>query len=142
MLRADPILPDVTKDDAVKIRETRRARVRVIRARVVGGSVALFLAVWSLIAVVLVTGHDPALARKTLTTSAATTGANAAATSTSSSGSAGSTGSTGTTGSTDTAGSTSSAGSTDSTGSTSSGGTSSSTGAGASDQSAVTSSQS
>ena len=41
--------------------------MRRIRARVIGGSVALFLAVWMLITVVLVTGHDPALARKTLT---------------------------------------------------------------------------
>jgi hypothetical protein len=45
--------------------------VRLIRARVVGGSVALFLAVWSLIAVVLITGHDPALAKKTVTVSSA-----------------------------------------------------------------------
>jgi hypothetical protein len=62
----------MTKQDGIKIREARRARVRMIRSRVVGGSVALFLAVWTLIAVVLITGHDPALARKALTTAAAT----------------------------------------------------------------------
>ena len=63
----------MTKDDGLKLRQARRARVRRIRARVIGGSVALFLAVWMLITVVLVTGHDPALARKTLTQAAATT---------------------------------------------------------------------
>jgi hypothetical protein len=63
----------MTKQDGIKIREARRARVRLIRARVIGGSVALFVAVWSLIAVVLVTGHDPALAHKTATTSTAAT---------------------------------------------------------------------
>jgi hypothetical protein len=62
----------MTKQDGTKIREARRARVRMIRSRVIGGSVALFLAVWTLIAVVLITGHDPALARKALTTAAAT----------------------------------------------------------------------
>lgn len=61
----------MTKQDGIKLREARRARVRLIRARVVGGSVALFLAVWSLIAVVLITGHDPALAKKTVTVSSA-----------------------------------------------------------------------
>lgn len=63
----------MTKQDGIMLREARRARVRRIRARVIGGSVALFLAVWMLITVVLVTGHDPALARKTLTQAAATT---------------------------------------------------------------------
>jgi type IV secretory pathway TrbL component len=63
----------MTREDGIRMREARRARVRMIRARVVGGSVALFLLVWSLIAVVLVTGHDPALARKALTAGAGTT---------------------------------------------------------------------
>lgn len=121
----------MTKQDGIRLREARRARVRRIRARVIGGSVALFLAVWLLITVVLVTGHDPALARKTqtqtatpVTTTSATTGA------------------TGSTGSTDSSGSTSSGGSTSSTGSTSSGATSSSTGSGSGATSAATSSQS
>jgi hypothetical protein len=60
----------MTKEDGIKLREARRARVRRIRARVIAGSVALFLAVWMVITVVLVTGHDPALARKTLTQAA------------------------------------------------------------------------
>jgi len=116
----------MTKEDGRKLREARRARVRRIRARVIGGSVALFLAVWMLITVVLVTGHDPALARKTLTQTATT-----AATSTS-------TGSSGSTGTVSSSGSTGSG----STGPTSSGATSSSTGSGSSSVSGVTSSQS
>lgn len=117
----------MTKQDGIKLREARRARVRLIRARVVGGSVALFLAVWSVIAVVLITGHDPALAaKKTVTVSSA------AVTSTATTSSATNT---------DTNTTTTSAGT--STGSTSSGATSSSTGSGSSSSpSAVTSSQS
>ncbi len=112
----------MTKQDGIKLREARRARVRLIRARVVGGSVALFLAVWSLIAVVLITGHDPALAKKAVTVSASA-GTSAGTTS---SGTNTTTTGTGTT-----------------TGTTSSGATSSSTGSGSSNSgSAVTSSQS
>ena len=84
----------MTKDDGIKLRQARRARVRRIRARVIGGSVALFLAVWMLITVVLVTGHDPALARKTVTqaaTAATTTGATSATSSGTSSTSSGAT---------------------------------------------------
>jgi hypothetical protein len=71
------MLSSMTKEDGIRIRQARRARVRKIRGRVIGGSVALFLAVWVLITVVLVTGHDPALARKaqTQTATTATTGA-------------------------------------------------------------------
>jgi Mn2+/Fe2+ NRAMP family transporter len=114
----------MTKEDGIRIREARRARVRRIRARVIGGSVALFLAVWMLITVVLVTGHDPALARKTQTQAA--TAATTATTTSSSTGAA--------------------AGSTSATASTSSGATSSSTGSSAGSSSSglspVTSSQS
>jgi hypothetical protein len=84
----------MTKDDGIKLRQARGARVRRIRARVIGGSVALFLAVWMLITVVLVTGHDPALARKTVTqaaTAATTTGATSATSSGTSSTSSGAT---------------------------------------------------
>lgn len=117
----------MTKEDGIRLREARRARVRRMRARVVGGSVALFLGVWMLITVVLVTGHDPALARKTVAQAATT------ATTTSSTGS----GATATTG-----GSTGSTGSSNSAGSTGSGATSSSTGSGSGSVSSVTSSQS
>jgi hypothetical protein len=88
----------MTKEDGIKLREARRARVRRIRGRVIGGSVALFLAVWMLITVVLVTGHDPALARKTLTQTATT------ATTTSSTGSTGATGASTSSGSSDSSG--------------------------------------
>ena len=36
----------------------------MIRRRVITGSVALFVAVWMLVTLMLVTGHDPALARQ------------------------------------------------------------------------------
>lgn len=63
----------MTKEDGLKIRQARRARVRLLRSRVIGAAVGLFMVVWSLIAVVLVTGHDPALAHKASTTATATT---------------------------------------------------------------------
>lgn len=113
VLHGDRILPSMTPQEAAQIKRNRRARVRRIRGRVIGGSVALFLAVWSLIAVVLVTGHDPGLAAETThksstttTTTAATTSNGSTTTSTSSntagsssSGASTSTGSTGSTGS-------------------------------------------
>jgi hypothetical protein len=111
------MLLSMTKADAAKIREARRARVRMIRARVAGGSVALFMVVWSLITVVLVTGHDPALARQKSSTAVVQT--------TSTSGSSGS-----------------GAGSTSTAATTSPGATSSSTGSASSSVSPVTSSQS
>jgi hypothetical protein len=119
MRRLDSVA--MTKEDGIRLREARRARLRRIRARVIGGSVALFVAVWMLITVVLVTGHDPALARKTLTQAATATTAG----STSSTGSA-------------SAGTISSG----SSGSTSSGASSTSTGPGSGAVSSVTSSQS
>lgn len=112
----------MTREDGLRLKAQRRARVRRIRARVIGGSVALFVAVWLLITVVLVAGHDPALARK-----AVTHAATPAATTSTASGVDGSTSSTGSTGST---------------GSVSAGATSSSTGSGSSGVSPVTSSQS
>jgi hypothetical protein len=115
------MLAAMTKQDGLRLREQRRERVRRIRARVVGGSIALFLAVWILITVVLVTGHDPALARKTLT-SAATPATTTSATTTSATSGFG--------------------GASSSTGSTSSGATSTSTGSSPSGASSVTSSQS
>jgi hypothetical protein len=112
-------LPDIaamTKQDGLRLRQARHARVRRIRARVIGGSVALFLAVWMLITVVLVTGHDPALARTAVTQSATRSATRAVTTSSSTSAT--------------------------STGATSTGATSTSTGSGASGVSSVTSSQS
>ena len=46
------------------LRQARIARVHMIRRRVIAGSVALFVTVWMLITLMLVTGHDPALARQ------------------------------------------------------------------------------
>jgi hypothetical protein len=46
--------------------------VRTIRRRVIAGAVALFVATWLLITLMLVTGHDPALASQKTTARAAT----------------------------------------------------------------------
>lgn len=79
------------------MRAERAARARKIRRRVISGAVALFVAAWLMITIVLVSGHDPALARKASTASSATTVASTPSTTptTSSSGSSGSTSSAG-----------------------------------------------
>jgi hypothetical protein len=76
----------MTQAQAIAIRQARHARVRMIRRRVIAGVVALFIATWLLITVMLVTGHDPALARQT-----AKSAATSSQVSSSSSGSAGAT---------------------------------------------------
>jgi hypothetical protein len=53
-----------------RVRAARRARVRTIRRRVMGGAVVLFVAVWMLIAVTLISGHDPALAKRSTSSKA------------------------------------------------------------------------
>jgi cytoskeletal protein RodZ len=65
------------------MRDARLARARMIRRRIIGGSVALFVAAWLLITVVLVSGHDPALAKQ----SSASTVASSSPSTSSSSGS-------------------------------------------------------
>jgi hypothetical protein len=55
------------------LRNARVARARSIRRRVISAAVALFVAAWLMIALVLISGHDPALARKASTASAAAT---------------------------------------------------------------------
>ena len=73
------------------LRTARAARARKIRRRVISGAVALFVAGWLMITLVLVSGHDPALAKKTSNASTATTVASTPTATTSSSGSSGST---------------------------------------------------
>jgi hypothetical protein len=66
----------------------RSHRKRQIRARVLGGGVALFVAVWLVIAVTLASGHDPGLSKtasahvRKATTATATTAASAPTTTT------------------------------------------------------------
>jgi uncharacterized membrane protein YgcG len=78
----------MTQAQAIAIRQARHARVRMIRRRVIAGVVALFIATWLLITVMLVTGHDPALARQS---AKATTASSLSGSSSSSSGSVGAT---------------------------------------------------
>ena len=69
------------------LRSARAARARTIRRRVISGAVALFVAAWLMITLLLVSGRDPALASHTSTTSSATTVASNPTVTTSSSGS-------------------------------------------------------
>lgn len=72
--------PTTTPDSRVpgaSIRSARLARVRMIRRRVMGGAVALFVAVWTLLAVTLISGHDPALAKRSATSSSSGSGTTA-----------------------------------------------------------------
>jgi hypothetical protein len=66
------------------MRQTRLARIRTIRRRIIAGSVALFVASWLLITIVLVSGHDPALAKKSSATTAVSTGSTTSGSSSSS----------------------------------------------------------
>lgn len=54
-------------------RGQRAARARKIRRRVISGAVALFVAAWLTITLVLVSGHDPALAKRASATSSVST---------------------------------------------------------------------
>jgi len=65
------------------MRAARLARVRMIRRRIIAGALAIFVASWLLITIVLVSGNDPALAKH----SSATTVASSSPSSSSSSGS-------------------------------------------------------
>jgi cytoskeletal protein RodZ len=72
---------DAARARGQALRGERAARARTIRRRVISGAVALFVAAWLMIAIVLVSGHDPALASKASTTSSATTAASTPSTS-------------------------------------------------------------
>jgi hypothetical protein len=63
------------------MRQTRLARARALRRRIIAGALALFVASWLLITIVLVSGHDPALAKNS---SANTTASSTASSDTSS----------------------------------------------------------
>ncbi|HSC03824.1 MAG TPA: hypothetical protein VLC49_10905 [Solirubrobacteraceae bacterium] len=98
---------DAARARGQALRAERAARARRIRRRVVSGAVALFVAAWLMITVVLVSGHDPALAKKTSAGSSATTVASTpgTATTTGSSGSSSGVGSSSSVGSTPSLGS-------------------------------------
>jgi cytoskeletal protein RodZ len=55
------------------IRQERLARARSLRRRIIAGALALFVASWLLITIVLVSGHDPALAKNSTATTASST---------------------------------------------------------------------
>ena len=76
------------------LRNARVARARTIRRRAISAAIAVFVAAWLMIAIVLISGRDPALASHTSTASTGTTVASSPTATTTSSGSTGSTGST------------------------------------------------
>jgi hypothetical protein len=73
-----PIIADSRRTRGAALRQARAARTRAIRRRVATGAVSLFMATWLLIAVVLVSGHDPALAARKLASTSTTTSTTAA----------------------------------------------------------------
>lgn len=85
-------------DSAQSIRQARAARARLIRHRVATGAVTLFVGAWALIAIELVTGHDPALAAHKSTSSSSGTSATSSSSSTGSTSSDDSSSSDGSTG--------------------------------------------
>jgi cytoskeletal protein RodZ len=46
------------------IRQAHAIRKRTLRRRVISGALALFVAAWLMITIVLISGHDPALAKQ------------------------------------------------------------------------------
>ena len=77
--------PSDPRARAIAMRQARLARISGIRRRVVASALALFVATWLLITVLLISGHDPALARTGTASAAApltstTTGAKPATT--------------------------------------------------------------
>ena len=65
--------PTAARARGQAIRSARLARARKIRRRIIAGALALFVASWLLITLVLVSGHDPALAKKSSTSVVAAT---------------------------------------------------------------------
>ncbi len=94
---------DAARARGAAMRQQRVARARTIRRRIVSGSVALFVAAWLLITIVLVSGHDPALASHssaaTVTSSSGSGTATTSATSSQTSGSSSTTSDSGSSGS-------------------------------------------
>jgi phosphoglycerol transferase MdoB-like AlkP superfamily enzyme len=62
----------MTPTNASVARHARAARTRTIRRRVITLALSLFVAVWLLITLVLISGHDPALAAHATSTTATT----------------------------------------------------------------------
>jgi hypothetical protein len=59
-----PMIADGLRARGAELRQARVTRTRTIRRAGAAGAVSLFMATWLLIAVVLVSGHDPALAAR------------------------------------------------------------------------------
>jgi cytoskeletal protein RodZ len=66
------------------LRGARLARARRIRQRIIAGALTVFVAAWLLITLVLVSGHDPALAKHSSATAVASSRSSTSASSASS----------------------------------------------------------
>lgn len=73
--------PQARSDRALAAIRARARRARRIRRAIIGGALSLFVAAWLLIAIVLVSGHDPALAAHVSATGKTTSVSEAATTS-------------------------------------------------------------
>ena len=82
--------PESARARRQALRSARVARARTIRRRIIAGSLALFVAAWLLITLVLVSGHDPALAKKSSASSSSSGATVASNPTTTTSGSTGS----------------------------------------------------
>jgi uncharacterized membrane protein YgcG len=69
--------PSPSPDDGARargsaLRQARLVRARSLRRRIIAGALALFVATWVLITLVLVSGHDPALAKQAASSTSST----------------------------------------------------------------------
>ena len=78
---------DAARERARIAREARAGRTRSIRRRVISGALALFAATWLFIAIVLISGRDPALSKQATTVASSSVSPTAASGSSNSSGS-------------------------------------------------------
>ena len=60
-----PVMSTQPSQRALDARRARTAQIRTLRLRIVAIGVAIFVAAWVVIFVQLTTGHDPALAKAT-----------------------------------------------------------------------------
>jgi hypothetical protein len=79
--------PPPPPDDAARargraVRQARLMRARSLRQRLIAGGLALFVAAWLAITLALITGHDPALAKRVASTASAASGTTTASGST------------------------------------------------------------
>ena len=86
--------PERARARGPALRQARMMRTRMIRRRVIAAALSLFVATWLLITIMLVSGHDPALAAHRTSSAAQTSTAGQTTTATGDTGDTGDTGAT------------------------------------------------